>query len=62
EWQSTSAPTQTDMNAYKNAGELFSPLLSKLKDLINVDLKNLENEMEAAGSPWTPGRIPDWKK
>ena len=62
EWKSTSAPTQTDMTAYKNAGELFSPVLSKLKELVNVDLKNLENEMEAAGSPWTPGRIPDWKK
>ncbi len=62
EWQSTSAPTQTDINSYKNAGEMFFPLLSKLKSLVNVDLKNLENEMEAAGSPWTPGRIPDWKK
>ncbi|MHB1688900.1 MAG: VPS10 domain-containing protein [Ignavibacteriaceae bacterium] len=62
EWQSTSAPTQTDINSYKATGELFSPLLSKLKTMVDVDLKNLENQMEAAGAPWTPGRIPDWKK
>jgi len=24
-------------------------------------LKNLENKLELAGAPWTPGRIPEWQ-
>jgi len=62
EWQSTSAPTKTDEDNFNNAGELFSPVLSKLKTLVDVDLKNLDKEMESKGAPWTPGRIPDWGK
>ncbi|MHB8581336.1 MAG: VPS10 domain-containing protein [Ignavibacteriaceae bacterium] len=62
EWQSTSLPTQTDINSYKAAGELFAPLLSKLKALVDIDLRNLESKMETVGAPWTPGRVPDWKK
>lgn len=60
--RSTSAPTQTMKNQYKIAGEEFEPQLAKLKQLIEVDLKKLEKAMEEAGAPWTPGRIPDWKK
>jgi len=33
----------------------------KLRQLIEVDLTKLEKQMEAAGAPWTPGRIPEWK-
>ena len=25
------------------------------------DLARLEKQMEAAGAPWMPGRIPEWK-
>ena len=62
EWQSTSAPTQTQMDGYKIAGEEFAPLLSNLKQLMEVDMKNLQDKMEAAGAPYTPGTVPDWKK
>ena len=62
QWRSTSAPTQTMRDQYRIAGEEFKPLLAELKQLAEVDLKNLENEMEAAGAPWTPGRIPEWNK
>ena len=27
----------------------------------NGEPERLEKQMEAAGAPWTPGRIPDWK-
>jgi photosystem II stability/assembly factor-like uncharacterized protein len=60
--RSTSAPTQTMMDQYRITGEEFEPILAKLKQLTEVDLKNLEAAMEDAGAPWTPGRIPDWKK
>jgi len=29
--------------------------------LIETDLARLEKQMEIAGAPWTPGRIPEWK-
>jgi len=61
-WRSTSAPTQTMKEQYEIAAEEFEPLLAKLKRLIEVDLKKLEELMEKAGAPWTPGRIPVWKK
>ncbi len=61
-WRSTSAPTETMKDQYRIAGEEFEPQLAKLKKLIEVDLKKLEEAMEEAGAPWTPGRIPIWKK
>ena len=61
-WRSTSAPTQTMKEQYKIAAEEFEPQVAKLKKLIEVDLKKLEESMEKAGAPWTPGRIPKWKK
>ena len=59
---STSAPTQTMREQYRIASEELGPQLAKLKILIEVDLKKLEKAMEKAGAPWTPGRIPEWKK
>jgi hypothetical protein len=60
-WSSTSAPTQTHMENYHLAAQAFAPVLNDLRQLIEVDLKNLENKMEAADAPWTPGRVPVWK-
>lgn len=60
--RSTSAPTWTQRDSYKVAGEEFSIVLSDLKQLMETDLNNLENAMEQAGAPWTPGRIPEWGK
>jgi hypothetical protein len=36
-------------------------VLSQLRQLIEVDLARLEKQLEAAGAPWTPGRIPTWQ-
>jgi hypothetical protein len=58
---STSAPTQTQKEHYAAAAPEFEQVLSKLRPLIEGDLANLEKAMEAAGAPWTPGRIPEWK-
>ncbi len=59
---STADPTQTMKDQYRIIGEEFEPQLEKLKKLIEVDMKKLETAMEEAGAPWTPGRIPKWKK
>jgi hypothetical protein len=60
--RSTAEPTQTMKDQYRISGEAFEPKLEKLRQLVEKDLKKLEEEMEAVGAPWTPGRIPKWKK
>ena len=60
-WDATSAPTATHRRNYDIAAQQFAPVLSKLRALSLVDLKKLEDDAEAAGAPWTPGRVPDWK-
>jgi hypothetical protein len=58
---STSPPTQTQKDHYAAAAQEFELVLSRLRPLIESDLAKLEKAMEAAGAPWTPGRIPEWK-
>lgn len=62
QWLSTSAPTKTHQRAYDIAAEEFGPVLANLRTLVDVEVKNLEAAMEQAGAPWTPGRVPEWKK
>jgi photosystem II stability/assembly factor-like uncharacterized protein len=57
---SLTRPTQTYMDAYSVAAGEFSEQLAKLRALVEVDLAKLEKDMEAAGAPWTPGRVPEW--
>jgi hypothetical protein len=61
--RSTSPVTETNKRGYEIAADGFEVLLPKLRQLIEVDLPKLEEKMEAAGAPWTPGRrLPKWKK
>jgi len=58
---STARPTQTQIDQYAAAAQDFETTLNQLRQLIEGDLAKLEKQMEAAGAPWTPGRIPEWK-
>ncbi|HEX9423312.1 MAG TPA: hypothetical protein VF899_08720 [Pyrinomonadaceae bacterium] len=58
---STARPTQTQINQYTAAAQEFEQTLAQLRQLIESDLARLEKQMEAAGAPWTPGRIPEWR-
>ncbi|HEX5891100.1 MAG TPA: hypothetical protein VFY61_20475 [Pyrinomonadaceae bacterium] len=58
---STARPTQTQQNQYTAAAQDFEGVLVQLRQLIEVDLARLEKQLESAGAPWTPGRIPEWK-
>jgi hypothetical protein len=61
-WSSTSAATATHRRNYEIAAAEFAPVLERLRQLVEVDLAELERELEAAGAPWTPGRgVPDWQ-
>jgi len=62
QWLSTSAPTATHRQAYEIASAEFAPLLEKVRTLVTQELRAVENALETAGGPWTPGRIPEWKK
>jgi photosystem II stability/assembly factor-like uncharacterized protein len=57
---SLAKPTQTHLDSYNVAAAEFAEQLGKLHTLVEVDLTKLEKDMEAAGAPWTPGRVPEW--
>ena len=59
-WTVTSAPTATHRRGYEIAAGEFAGWLQRLRTLVEQDLAALEDEMEAAGAPWTPGRVPVW--
>ncbi len=62
-WSSTSAPTATHRQNYETAAAEFSEMLDDLRALVESDLVALEEKLEAAGAPWTPGRaIPRWQR
>ncbi len=59
-WNITSAPTATQRENYSVAAKAFVGLLPRLRTLVEQDLVLLEDDLEAAGGPWTPGRLPRW--
>jgi photosystem II stability/assembly factor-like uncharacterized protein len=59
---SLARPTQTHLDAYSIAASEFSDQLARLHILVEIDLAKLEKDMEAAGAPWTPGRLPEWNE
>ncbi|GAB1404378.1 hypothetical protein MASR1M74_15570 [Lentimicrobium sp.] len=60
-YRSTSAPTTTQKRIYQIIREEFPDVYNQLKQISEVRLPELEAEMEAAGVPYTPGRLPEWK-
>ncbi len=58
---STADPTSTMKDQLQMAGDEFEGALSALK-AVHGDIKMLEQKLEAAGAPYTPGRMPEWKK
>ncbi|MFC1502544.1 glycosyl hydrolase [bacterium] len=62
QWRSTSEPTRTMKDQYTIAGEAFEPVLARIKKATEKDIKNLEEQLDELGAPWTPGRIPRWNK
>lgn len=59
---STADVTQTERDAYTIIKDEFTPLYTKLKELMEVDLVQLENSLEEIKAPWTPGRLPKWEE
>ncbi len=62
QWYVTSAPTQTNSDLLQWASDAFTAWLPKLRTLIEDRLVPLEQQLEMAGAPWTPGRFPEWPR
>ena len=60
-WSTSSEATKTFQEDYAVASAEFAPVLEDVRKTLEVDLKGLEDQLEAAGAPWTPGRVPTWK-
>ncbi len=57
----TGHPTKTATEQYQIASDELAGLIPKLRKLMDVDIKALEKQLDAAGAPPTPGRLPDWR-
>ncbi len=55
-------PTGTQRESYRIASEELTQEIAKLRKLVEVEVKDLEKAMDAAGAPWTPGRLPEWQE
>ena len=57
----TGHPTRTAQEQYQIASDELAVEVPKLRKLIETDMKAIEKQLDAAGAPYTPGRLPDWK-
>ena len=62
QWNSTSAPTRTQLDAFQIVEEEFAPVYEKLQKILSLTVKNIEKRLDDIGAPFTPGRLPDWRK
>lgn len=60
-WETTSDVTKTQSDAFSIAAGEFSDRLNELKSLVETDLHGIEQDLENADAPYTPGRLPEWQ-
>jgi len=60
--QTTGRPTRTAMENYQTASDELAAEIPKLRRLVETDIRAVEKQLDAAGAPPTPGRLPEWKK
>ncbi len=60
-WSTTSAPTETFKTSYNFVADEFEAILNSLRS-VTEDIKQAEAVLEKYKAPYTPGRLPDWKK
>jgi hypothetical protein len=57
-----SAPTGTQQLNYQVAAAEFAAEFAQLKTLLDTGLKRFEQQLDAAGVPFTPGRMPEFRE
>jgi hypothetical protein len=60
-WSTTAKPTSTFVRAYDEAAANFADVLEKLKG-IGLQIREVEDQLEKSGAPYTPGRFPVWRR
>ena len=60
-WSTTAAPTGTFERAYQEAHTSFGKVLTELRQ-VHERTRAVEDALERAGAPYTPGRLPVWKE
>jgi len=59
---STARPTGTQMHGYDIAAADFKAQLAQLTTLVSTDMRKLEQQVELAGAPHTPGRLVEFRE
>ena len=54
----TYGPTGTHRQSFEHAAEMFEEIRVELTRLVETELQALEEQLETAGAPYTPGRKP----
>jgi hypothetical protein len=62
QWRSLSAPTQSQKDAFQIVADEFPPILDAIKKIVEEDVRKIEMKLEEIGAPYTPGRLPVWKR
>jgi len=60
-WGSQSEAGGTFRDSYAVAAQQFPVVLDELRAVAG-ELETIERALEAEGAPWTPSRIPDWRR
>jgi hypothetical protein len=60
-WTTTEAPTETFKMSYDIAADNFQEILDALS-LVAKEISDLEKLLDKYDAPYTPGRLPEWKK
>ena len=60
-WGTTAAATETFKTSYNIAADSFSSILESLK-AVTAAIEQVEKILEQYKAPYTPGRLPEWKK
>jgi len=59
-WSSTGAPTETQQKAVEYAEAGLQEQLAAFRKLVEEHIPAIETQLEKAGAPWTPCRVPQW--
>ncbi len=60
-WQSTSAVTQVEKDAYSILIQEFKPVYDQIKNIKEKSIPEIEQALEKAHAPYTSDRLPEWK-
>lgn len=60
-WHTHQGPTETQRSSYQLAADRFEEVLTGMREQRDR-IRGIEDELENAGAPWTPGRFPEWER